>query len=78
MNFAHVTLPTREVERTAAFLEQAFGLTRIRVPDNSPVDLVWLDLGHGQQLHVFYVEGFEVSPFEQRIRPAHRALSSRR
>ena len=64
MNFAHVTLPTRDVERTAAFLEQALGLMRIRVPDNSPVDLVWLDLGHGQQLHVFYVEGFEVSPFE--------------
>ena len=25
---------------------------------------MWLDLGHGQQLHVFYVEDFEVSPFE--------------
>ena len=23
-----------------------------------------LDIGHGQELHVFFVEGFEVSPFE--------------
>ena len=65
MHFAHVTLPTREVERTAGFLEQALGLTRVPVPDNSPVDVVWLDLGNGQQLHVFDVDGFEVSPFEQ-------------
>jgi predicted enzyme related to lactoylglutathione lyase len=62
---AHITLPTRHVERTAAFLEQVFGWTRVPVPDNSPVDLVWLDLGNGQQMHVFHVEGFEVSPFEQ-------------
>ena len=76
MTFAHVTLPTRDVERTAAFLEQALGLTRIPVPDNSPVDLVWLDLGNGQQLHVFYVEGFEVSLFENEF-GRHIALSHR-
>jgi catechol 2,3-dioxygenase-like lactoylglutathione lyase family enzyme len=64
MTLAHVTLPTREVERTAAFLEQALGLKRLPVPDNSPVDLVWLDLGSGQQLHVLHVDGLEVSPFE--------------
>ena len=61
---AHITLPTRHVERTAAFLEHVFGLTRVPVPDNSPVDVVWLDVGGGQQLHVFHVAGFEVSAFE--------------
>ena len=65
MILAHVTLPTRDVERTAAFLEQALGLTRVPVPDNSPVDVVWLDIGSGQQIHVFHVEGFEVSAFER-------------
>ena len=35
------------------------------MPDNSPVDVVWLDIGGGQQLHVFHVEGFEVSAFER-------------
>ena len=64
MTLAHVTLPTRHVERTAAFLEQALGLTRMAVPENSPVDLVWLDLGNHQQLHVLHVDRFEVSPFE--------------
>ena len=64
MTLAHITLPTRDVERTAAFLEQALGLTRIPVPDNSPVEVVWLDLGNGQALHVFHVDGFDVSPFE--------------
>jgi catechol 2,3-dioxygenase-like lactoylglutathione lyase family enzyme len=65
MTLAHVTLPTRDVTRTAAFLEQALGLRRVRVPESSPVDVVWLDIGGGQQLHVFHVEGFEVSRFEQ-------------
>ena len=62
---AHFTLPTRDVERTAAFLERAFQLSRVPVPDNSPVDLVWFDIGGGQQLHVLHVEGFEVSAFER-------------
>jgi catechol 2,3-dioxygenase-like lactoylglutathione lyase family enzyme len=64
---AHLTLPTRDVERTAAFLERAFRLSRLAVPDNSPVDLVWLDMGGGQQLHVLHVDGFEVSAFEQEL-----------
>src|SRR3954466_2075290 len=64
MTLAHLTLPTREVEKTAAFFERTLGYARLPVPTNSPVELVWLDLGGGQQLHVFYVEGFSVSPFE--------------
>lgn len=65
MRLAHVTLPTQDVERTAVFLERVFGLTRVPVPDNSPVDVVWFDIGGGQQLHVFHVDGFQVSAFEQ-------------
>ena len=26
---------------------------------------MWLDVGRRQQIHVFFVEGFEVSPFER-------------
>lgn len=62
--FAHLTLPTQHVEATTTFLERVLGVTRKPVPANSPVDARWLDLGHGQELHVFFVEGFEVSPFE--------------
>jgi predicted enzyme related to lactoylglutathione lyase len=64
MGLAHFTLPSREVERTAVFLEQTLGYRRDPLPDNIPCETAWLNLGNGQQLHVFYVEGFAVSPFE--------------
>jgi len=62
--FAHLTLPTQRVEETTRFIEQTLGYRRKPVPANSPVDVRWLDLGQGQELHVFFVEGFAVSPFE--------------
>jgi predicted enzyme related to lactoylglutathione lyase len=64
MSLAHLTLPTREVGKTASFLERTFGYVRDPVPENVTDETVWLDIGRGQQLHVFYVEGFAVSPFE--------------
>jgi catechol 2,3-dioxygenase-like lactoylglutathione lyase family enzyme len=64
MTFAHLTLPTRDVERTASFFERTFGYPRGPIPGNSPVPTQWLDMGGGQQIHVVYVEGFEPSPFE--------------
>ena len=65
MTFAHLTLPSREVARTATFLEETLGYTRDEVPANVPDETVWLNVGRGQQIHIFYVEGFEVSPFEE-------------
>jgi catechol 2,3-dioxygenase-like lactoylglutathione lyase family enzyme len=64
MTLAHLTLPTRHVEQTTAFLEKTLGYRRKPVPPNSPVEVSWLDIGHGQEIHVFNVEGFVVSPFE--------------
>ena len=64
MAFAHLTLPTRAVEATATFLERTLGYRRRPVPANSPVEVVWLEIGPGQDMHIFYVEGFEISPFE--------------
>jgi len=65
MSLAHLTLPTREVEQTASFLEQTLGYVRDPVPENVPDETVWLNIDRGQQIHVFFVDGFEVSPFEQ-------------
>lgn len=65
MSFAHLALPSRQVRRTAEFLERTLGYRRKEVAANSPVEAAWLDLGNGQELHVFHVEGFEVSPFER-------------
>ena len=62
--FAHLTLPTRQVEETTRFLEKTLGYSRKPVPANSPVDVRWLDIGLGQEIHVFFVERFLVSPFE--------------
>lgn len=62
--FAHLTLPTQHVEETTRFIELTLGYPRKGVPANSPVDARWLDIGHGQELHVFFVEGFVASPFE--------------
>ena len=64
MSLAHLTLPTRDVDGTAKFFERTLGYVRNPVPGNSPVEALWLDIGRGQELHVFYVEGFEVSGFE--------------
>jgi catechol 2,3-dioxygenase-like lactoylglutathione lyase family enzyme len=64
MHFAHLTLPTRDVERTCAFFVKTLRLALLPTPKNSPVPVYWLDLGHGQSMHVFYVEDFEVSRFE--------------
>jgi predicted enzyme related to lactoylglutathione lyase len=64
LNFAHLTLPTEDVERTAAFLEKTLGYTRNASPANSPVPTIWLNIGRGQEMHVTYVKGFRTSPFE--------------
>lgn len=64
MSLAHLTLPTRDVDKTASFFERTLGYARNPVPDNSPVEALWLDIGRGQEMHVFYVEGFEAGSFE--------------
>src|SRR5262245_4884662 len=64
MSFAHLTLPSQHVQKTASFLETTLGYSRDPVPSNVPIETVWLNIGRGQQIHVFFVEGFQVSPFE--------------
>lgn len=64
MSFLHLTLPTLHVEKTAAFFERTLGYTRGEIPGNSPVEAQWLDMGLGQTLHIFYVAGFAISPYE--------------
>jgi hypothetical protein len=65
MSLAHMTLASRHVEQTAAFLERTLGYARDPLPANIPDEAVWLNIGNGQQLHVLFVDGFEVSPFER-------------
>ncbi|HYT69025.1 MAG TPA: VOC family protein [Vicinamibacterales bacterium] len=64
MSLAHLTLASRDVERTASFFEQTLGYSRDPLPGNVVGETVWLNIGRGQQMHVLYAEGFEVSAFE--------------
>jgi predicted enzyme related to lactoylglutathione lyase len=64
MSFAHLTLPTLYVEPTARFIESVFGYARKPIPANSPVEVVWLDIGHGQEFHVMHVDPYATSPYE--------------
>ena len=65
MSLAHLTLPSREVAATAAFLEKTLGYARDPLPENAVGEAVWFNIGNGQQLHVLHVDGFQVSPFER-------------
>jgi catechol 2,3-dioxygenase-like lactoylglutathione lyase family enzyme len=65
MSLAHLTLATQHVERTAAFFERTLGYRRIVVDSNAPSEAVWLDIGRGQEVHVLFVEGFSISPYER-------------
>jgi hypothetical protein len=65
VSLAHLTLATRFVEPTAVFFERTLGYTRDPVPANVTDESVWLNVGGSQQIHLVYVDGFEVSPFEQ-------------
>lgn len=64
MPLVHFTLPTSQVERTARFFENTLGYARKPVPANSPIEVVWFDIGRGQEMHLLYVERFEASAFE--------------
>jgi predicted enzyme related to lactoylglutathione lyase len=61
---AHFTLATRDITRTAEFLERTLGYARKPLPDNVRGEAIWFDIGHGQELHVLKVPAFEISPHE--------------
>ena len=62
--FAHFTLATPDVEKTALFIDRTFRYPRKAVPPDSPVRVVWFDLGSGQEMHLLEVAAFTASPFE--------------
>jgi hypothetical protein len=61
---AHFTLATRDIHKTAAFIDRTLGYARKPMPDNSVREAIWFDLGNGQEMHVLHAPGFEISPFE--------------
>ena len=61
---AHFTLATRDIDRTAAFIERTLAYRRKPLPANVTGEAIWFDLGKGQELHVLYAQGFEISAHE--------------
>ena len=64
MPLAHFTLATRDIHRTAAFIEQTLGYSRKPLPPNVAGEAIWFDIGNGQEMHVLHAPGFEISAHE--------------
>jgi catechol 2,3-dioxygenase-like lactoylglutathione lyase family enzyme len=63
--FAHLTLATRDVRATSHFFQETLGWKSIRTPSNAPIEVDWLEITPGQQLHILLVEDFAPSDFER-------------
>ena len=63
--FAHITLATRSVERSAEFFAAALGWSPIDRPSNIGCPAAWLRIAPGQELHLIEVRDFAVSEFEK-------------
>jgi predicted enzyme related to lactoylglutathione lyase len=65
--FAHLTIATRDVPRTAKFFEKTMRWPRVPAPANTPGELKaeWVQMSRGQQIHILHVADFEPSPFEE-------------
>jgi catechol 2,3-dioxygenase-like lactoylglutathione lyase family enzyme len=64
MSFAHLTIATPNIERTARFYEQTMRWPRVSSPGNAPLEVIWLQIGPRQQIHIIHVKDFRPSPFE--------------
>ncbi len=64
MTFAHITIATRDVEGTAGFYEKTLGWKRVHAPENSPIEIAWLQIGPRQFVHVLKRDDWESSKFD--------------
>ena len=63
--FAHLTLATRDVEKTKEFFAATLGWPPIARPGNIGRDAAWLAITPDQELHLLRVDDFKVSAFER-------------
>jgi catechol 2,3-dioxygenase-like lactoylglutathione lyase family enzyme len=65
MALAHITLATRDAQRSAEFFQEVMGWIPIDRPTNNALPTIWLQIAPGQELHLVEVVDFEPSPFER-------------
>ena len=70
----HITLATRDPDRSAEFFRRTMGWKFIERPGNTKMETRWLEMGPGQELHLVEVVDFEISDYEQEF-GRHFALS---
>lgn len=64
MSFAHITLATRNVERSWRFFAETLHWRPIPRPNNIGRPAAWLQIGPGQELHLVEVADFAASAFD--------------
>ncbi len=64
-SFAHLTLATRDVEKSRDFFAVTLGWQPIARPGNIGRDAAWLAVAPGQELHLLRVDDFAPSEFEK-------------
>jgi catechol 2,3-dioxygenase-like lactoylglutathione lyase family enzyme len=74
MPLAHLTLATRDVQKSLAFFAEALGWRPIARPGNIGRPAAWLQIAPEQELHLVEVVDFEPSPFEAEF-GRHAALA---
>jgi catechol 2,3-dioxygenase-like lactoylglutathione lyase family enzyme len=62
---AHITLATRDVQKSAEFFAEALGWQPVNRPGNINSAAAWLAIGPGLELHLIEAPEFHPSPFEQ-------------
>jgi catechol 2,3-dioxygenase-like lactoylglutathione lyase family enzyme len=65
VGLAHITLPTRDVRRSADFFRHALGWQPAARPGNITTRSAWLDIAPGIELHLIEDPEFEPSRFEK-------------
>jgi len=65
MAIAHITLATRDVERTRDFFAATLLWRPVATPHNVPRDAAWLQIAPNQQLHLLRVDDYQPTPFER-------------
>src|SRR5438128_2199587 len=64
MAIMHVTLATRDVERTRSFFSETFEWRTLQRPQTPGTRGAWLGIGGGQEVHVVELPDYEPSALE--------------
>jgi len=65
LTLAHITLATRDVERSAEFFQNVLGWRRVKRPGNIAVEAAWLQITPDCEIHLVVDPEFEPSRFER-------------